>query len=45
MVEMRNNIFSNFHTKLDDFLALTPLALTFGLDWLGMKSLHNTKQK
>lgn len=41
----RNENYNDFSTKADDFLQLAPHAAVFGLDWIGVKSKHNFKDK
>ena len=40
-----NENYKDFSTKADDFLQLAPHAAVFGLDWIGVKSKHDFKDK
>ncbi len=40
-----NENYKDFNTKADDFLQLAPHAAVFGLDWIGVKSKHDFKDK
>ena len=40
-----NQNYKDFSTKADDFLQLAPHAAIFGLDWIGIKSKHDFKDK
>lgn len=40
-----NENYKDFSTKADDFLQLVPHAAVFGLDWIGIKSKHDFKDK
>lgn len=44
-VTWHNENYKDFNTKADDFLQLAPHAAVFGLDWIGVKSKHNFKDK
>lgn len=38
IVEKRNEYLPDFHTKVDDYLPFTPIAVAYGLDFLGVPS-------
>ena len=40
-----NENYKDFSTKADDFLQIAPHAAVFGLDWIGVKSKHDFKDK
>ena len=40
-----NENYKDFRTKADDFLQYAPYAAVFGLDWIGIKSKHDFKDK
>ena len=40
-----NENYKDFSTKSDDFLQIAPHAAVFGLDWIGVKSKHDFKDK
>ena len=40
-----NQNYKDFSTKADDFLQMAPHAAVFGLDWIGIKSKHDFKDK
>ena len=40
-----NENYKDFRTKADDFLQYVPYAAVFGLDWIGIKSKHDFKDK
>jgi len=40
-----NENYRDFSTKADDFLQYAPDAAVFGLDWIGIKSKHDFKDK
>lgn len=40
-----NQNYKDFSTKADDFLQLAPHAAVFGLDWIGIKSKHDFRDK
>lgn len=40
-----NQNYKDFSTKADDFLQYAPHAAVFGLDWIGIKSKHDFKDK
>ena len=44
-INWHNNKYQDFSTKADDFLQLAPHAAVFGLDWIGVKSKHDFKDK
>lgn len=44
-INWRNENYKDFNTKADDFLQITPHAAVFGLDWIGVKSKHDFKDK
>jgi membrane-associated phospholipid phosphatase len=41
VMNWRNNNLPNFHYKADDFLALSPIAMAYGLDVCGVKSRND----
>jgi len=43
--EYRNIHYPNFKTKVDNYLEFTPLLLTFGLEFCGMKPKNNLLQR
>jgi membrane-associated phospholipid phosphatase len=44
-INWHNENYKDFSTKADDFLQLAPHAAVFGLDWIGVKSKHDFKDK
>ena len=44
-INWRNQNYKDFSTKADDFLQFAPHAAVFGLDWIGIKSKHDFKDK
>ena len=44
-ITWHNENYKDFNNKADDFLQLAPHAAVFGLDWIGVKSKHNFKDK
>ncbi len=44
-ITWHNENYKDFSTKADDFLQLAPHAAVFGLDWIGVKSKHDFKDK
>ncbi|MDZ7898076.1 MAG: phosphatase PAP2 family protein [Arcicella sp.] len=41
----RQQNFPNFHNKIDDLMQFAPHGAVFALDWIGVKSKHNFKDK
>jgi len=44
-INWRSGNYQDFSTKMDDFLQYAPHAAVFGLDWIGLKSKHDFKDK
>lgn len=44
-INWHNENYKDFSNKADDFLQLAPHAAVFGLDWIGVKSKHDFKDK
>ncbi len=44
-INWHNQNYKDFSNKADDFLQLAPHAAVFGLDWIGVKSKHDFKDK
>jgi membrane-associated phospholipid phosphatase len=44
-ITWHNENYKDFSNKADDFLQLAPHAAVFGLDWIGVKSKHDFKDK
>ena len=44
-LNFRNENYKDFNTKTDDFIQYAPHAAVFGLDWIGVKSKHDFKDK
>ena len=44
-INWHNQNYKDFDTKIDDVSQLVPHAAVFGLDWIGVKSKHNFKDK
>ncbi len=44
-IKWHDENYKNFSNKADDFLQYAPHAAVFGLDWIGIKSKHDFKDK